>query len=341
MKILTPISRKIKVEGNEYLYFGGTAYLGIPQHKSFRALYLEGLEYYGLNNGTSRGNNVQLSIYDEAEQYAAQTYGAEACLITSSGYLAAQLTVKELSAKGKVCYAPGTHPALWLNEVPQVEGTFSDWAKALVNKINESDLENWVIISNSLNNLYPEIYDFSFVKDIHESKRVILIVDDSHGLGVTNGGKGVFSRLPRQENIELVVVASMAKALGVDAGLVLGTDQIISLLKHTNVFLGASPPSAAGLFAFMNASSIYLEEHEKLMRLSTKFEAGGDWSFVPGFPVYLSNDPALAEYLKSKQILISSFAYPDKRGRLLNRIVLSSWHTLADIEELILALPKT
>ncbi|MGF1923906.1 MAG: aminotransferase class I/II-fold pyridoxal phosphate-dependent enzyme [Bacteroidia bacterium] len=341
MKILTPISRKIKVGGDEYLYFGGTAYLGIPQHKSFRALYLEGLEYYGLNNGTSRSNNVQLSIYDEVEQYAAKSYGAEACLITSSGYLAAQLTVKELSGMGKVCYAPATHPALWLNEVPRVDGSFSEWAEALVEKINQSDLENWVIISNSLNNLYPEIYDFSFVKEIHDSKKVILIVDDSHGLGVTNDGKGVFSTLPKQENIELVVIASMAKALGVDAGLVFGTDQMISKLKHANVFLGASPPSAAGLFAFMHASAIYKEEHEKLMRLSTKFEARGDWSFVPGFPVYLSNDPGLAEYLKAQQILISSFAYPDKKGRLLNRIVLSSWHTLADIEELILALPKT
>lgn len=342
MQILSPISRKIRVENESYLYFGGTAYLGIPQNKAFRELYLKGLENFGLNNGTSRNNNVQLTIYDKAEQFAASYFGADECLITSSGYLAAQLTLKKLSTLGEVRYAPATHPALWLNETPKTAGSFNNWATGLIAEINHSKFKNWVIISNSLNNLYPEIYDFSFVKEIDEKKNVVLIVDDSHGIGITNKGKGVFFTLPKQKNIETVAIASMAKALGVDAGLVLGSQRIISLLKETNEFLGASPPSAAGLFAFMNASSIYQEEQVKLMDLTTHLsEAYKDkemWTFAPKFPVFLTTNAKAAEYLKKHRILISSFAYPDKNGGLINRVVLSSWHKLTDIEELILAL---
>ncbi|MEJ5993867.1 aminotransferase class I/II-fold pyridoxal phosphate-dependent enzyme [Pedobacter sp. Du54] len=342
MKLPTQISRKLTLGQESYLYFGGTAYLGIPQHEGFRKLYLEGLERFGLNNGTSRANNVQLGIYDDAEQFAATYYGAGACLITSSGYLAAQLAIKNLSAMGEVRYAPATHPALWINETPKTCGSFNDWSKSLVKEINSSKIDKWVVISNSLNNLYPEVYNFSFLKAINEEKQIILIVDDSHGIGIINNGKGAIPALPRLKNIEILIVASMAKALGVDAGLILGPQTLISTLKQSNEFLGASPPSAAGLFAFMHASSIYQHELSKLNKLSNYLaEALKDtenWLFTADFPVFLATSPTVNKELKKNGILISSFAYPDKNGSLINRIVLSSWHTCTDIEELILAL---
>lgn len=345
MHISSPISRIIEVEKASYLYFGGTAYLGIPQHMGFRNFYIEGLNRFGLNNGTSRSNNIQLSIYDEAEQFAAAYFGAKASLITSSGYLAAQLTVKNLLALGEVRYAPDTHPALWLTEAPKTDQKFDNWSRQLVEEINQSKIEKWIIISNSLNNLYPKVYDFSFVKDIKQDKNIVLVVDDSHGIGILNEGKGIISVLPKSENVEIVVVASMAKALGVDAGIILGSNETISLFKESHEFLGASPPSAAGLFAFINSSEIYKEEHRKLKLLTEKLGESlaieKNWTFIPNFPVFLSDSEKLADELKKQGILISSFAYPTKNGRLINRVVISSWHKLSDIEELILALPKT
>lgn len=95
-----PFGNKIAVDGKSYLYFGGTAYLGMPTNPDFIKLYVEGIGKFGLNNGTSRTNNIQLGIYDEAEKASAARYGAAAALITSSGYLAAQLTVKALANAG-------------------------------------------------------------------------------------------------------------------------------------------------------------------------------------------------------------------------------------------------
>ena len=54
----SPLANKIEAKGNSYLYFGGTAYLGIPQDEKFLQLYLKGIKKFGLNNGTSRSNNV-------------------------------------------------------------------------------------------------------------------------------------------------------------------------------------------------------------------------------------------------------------------------------------------
>lgn len=336
----SPIGSKVTDNDKTYLYFGGTAYLGIPQSDDFLKLYLEGLKNYGINNGTSRGNNVQLGIYDNAEICAAKRFGAEAALITSSGYLAAQLAVKYTSGFGEARYAPDTHPALWNSENPKVNQSFNNWALDVVLEINQSQQENWVLITNSMNNLYPERYDFSFIKKLN--KKVLLIIDDSHGIGVNNNGLGVFKSISTSANIEIVVVASMAKALGVDAGLILGSEKIITLMKQSNEFLGASPPAAAGLYAFMHAEEIYEANLAKLknnMNLLANQLAGNEkWNFITDFPVYLAKNTELSRILKQKGVLISSFPYPDKDGPMINRVVLSSWHNTSDIKELIEAL---
>ncbi|MFC3561266.1 aminotransferase class I/II-fold pyridoxal phosphate-dependent enzyme [Pedobacter jamesrossensis] len=335
-----PFSNSIHINGKDYLYFGGTAYLGIPQNQAFIDLYIEGIKKFGLNNGTSRNNNIQLGIYSEAEKIAAYRFKAEDALVTSSGYLAAQLTVKELSSFGNMLYAPGSHPALWLETQMDALMSFKEWAVKTVETINSSPDKNWVLISNSMNNLIPEIYDFDFLKSVDKDKKIILIVDDSHGIGVNNNGLGAFSNLPELENIENVVVASMAKALGVDAGLVLASSKIISQLKNTSTFIGASPPSAAGLYAFILGEKIYQKALKELKDNILSFQTAANlaWKFELDFPVFLLGDADLAEKLLQKQILISSFPYPTPSDKLLNRIVLSSWHTESNIATLISAL---
>ena len=331
---------KINHKGQPYLYFGGTAYLGIPRNKRFLAHYLDGIHAFGLNNGTSRNNNVQLSIYDDAEKFAARRHGAEAALITSSGYLAAQLTVHHFANWGQVVYAPQTHPALWIAGNPGVSGSFGYWSRHVVDLINRSKVNRWVLISNSINNLFPECYDFSFLQGIAPGKEILLLVDDSHGIGVLGQGLGCFPDLPQLPFVNVIVVASMAKALGVDAGLVLSSAAIIRQLKKSPVFSGASPPAAAGLHAFMQAEEIYQEEVLKLQSLCHYFSAGlgaskSEFAAMDGFPVYLSEDQQLAASLLQQQVLISSFAYPDQEGELLNRIVLSSWHQEEDLDILL------
>ena len=336
-----PFSNNINIDGNSYLYFGGTAYLGIPQNQDFIGLYIEGIKKFGLNNGTSRTNNIQLGIYDEAEKVAAARYGVEAALITSSGYLAAQLTVKALSELGEVIYAPGSHPALWLAE-NQIKHSvlFSDWVIETIERINLSEEKNWVLISNSMNNLIPEIYDFNFLKQIPKDKKITLIIDDSHGIGVNNNGMGVVANLPKQENIENFVVASMAKALGVDAGIVLASNKSINKLKSSNTFIGASPSSQAGLYAFIHGEEIYQKTLNTLKNNMLMFETTSNltWKYEYGFPVYLLGDVNFSERLLQKKILISSFPYPNPSDKPLDRIVLSAWHKKEDIEKLIAAI---
>ena len=336
------LSSKLTVNNEHYLYFGGTAYLGIPQNKEFIDLYVEGIQLYGLNNGTSRGNNIQLGIYDQAEAFVANKYGAEAALITSSGYLAAKLTVQAYSKFGLLRYAPNTHPALWRDGNPSNNLDFKAWSERIVKEINNAQEENWILLSNSINNLYPEAYDFSFIKKISPAKNVVLIIDDSHGIGIINGGTSILQGVPLLPNVEVLVVASMAKALGLDAGVIFGSNEAISKLKQSDEFYGASPPAAAGLHAFMKGQDLYKIAYQKLQANVKLFKqllpCDSNWDYIDDLPVFLCREKEIEQRLLQEKILISSFPYPDRDGDILNRIVLSSWHSEVDILKLVTAL---
>ena len=81
--------REIFIEGKPYLYFGGTAYLGLQNYAPFKTLYLKNVSEYGMHYGASRKSNIKLNIYEQAEQQLAEWVGSEGCLTMSSGYLAA------------------------------------------------------------------------------------------------------------------------------------------------------------------------------------------------------------------------------------------------------------
>lgn len=336
-KLDQPTGRSIYLDRKEYLFFGGTSYLGLATDNEYTELFIEGLRRYGVNNGTSRNNNVQQAIFDKAEEYAAQRFGFESGLLLSSGYLATQFVVKTLSQEGELLYAPASHPSLWLDANPGVVGDFRDWSLHTVDYINKSKETSFVIVSNSLDNMKPERYDFSVFDEISDAKRVTLLLDDSHGIGVLHeNGISLLERGFLRENIELIVVASLAKGLATDAGLILASRKRIAQLKKSNFYTGASPSSPASLYAFVNGEQIYRKQFEKLQANILYFASlsKGYLNTIANFPVFSSNDISLYARLMEAGILVSSFPYPLPTDPLLNRIVVNAHHTYEDLERI-------
>jgi 7-keto-8-aminopelargonate synthetase-like enzyme len=322
----------IRHQDNDWLFFGGTSYLGIHVNEEFKNLVIEGAMKYGFSSGISRINNVRSEIYAQAEEYAARYFGAEDAILLSSGYLAAQLAVNGFAADRWQLNGTGSHPALFKGQpgstitIPGIPGY-----------IAASSGDKWLICSNSVNNLYPEFYGLHYLEYV--DKDAILVVDDSHGIGITgNEGKGVYSSLKALSKLQPVVVASMAKALGIDAGIILGDAEQMDYLRKSALYAGASPPSPAMLYAFIHAAHIYTASHARLEENVRYFNAllqdKKGIHFIDGFPVYHLADTDAAQKLYDQQVLISSFPYPDPNGLPLNRIVVNALHTRADLEKL-------
>ena len=88
--------RKIIVENQKYLYFGGTSYLGLPSNKKFIKIISKSLKKWGSSYGSSRNANIQLLAYYKAEQFLANFIKAEAALTISSGMLAGKIVIDVL-----------------------------------------------------------------------------------------------------------------------------------------------------------------------------------------------------------------------------------------------------
>lgn len=318
------------------LYFGGTAYLGIPYNEEFRKLFIRGMEIYGVNHGASRNNNITLDIFSIAESEAANRFGSEAAILVSSGYLSAQLVIQKFSQSHQLIYAPETHPALWIGIPKSPMMKFYDWVSQTIRTVNSTS-KPCMIITNSVNNLIPETYDFSWLSQIESGRGHILLVDDSHGIGITGEhGEGAYKKLIEFNSIETIVISSLAKALGTDAGIILSKKNLICELRKTPIYAGSSPPSPGALYAFTNAGSVFSDELKKLrfnlryftdLLVSTK-----GLFFIPDFPVFLVLDDQLAAYLKKNGINFSSFPYPDPNGKSLHRLIISSIHTKDELE---------
>lgn len=337
--------RTVHLGDLEFLYFGGTAYLGMPANKEFLAYLKEGMERYGTNYGSSRSSNLQLEVFDQAENKLAAASGAEAALSLSSGYLACQLVIRSLEGKGRFIYAPDCHPALWQSKKDLFYQDYNEWADALPEQVSRTREKNVVIISNAVDALHVRAIDLSWISRLPEDKNCTVVLDDSHGLGITgNNGGGIYGQVPANPGIHLIVVSSLGKAMGLPGGVVLSGARTIRALRSSPFFSASSPVVPAYLHAYLRSGELYRQAREKIRENIKKFNQATEslqlFDSLEDYPVFHTPHHQLYEYLKTKNILISSFPYPSSGDPPVTRVVLSSLHTEEDIERLAEALEK-
>lgn len=350
-------SRTIEIEGRKYVYFSGTAYLGLPQNTAFQLLIDEGLHQYGSVYGSSRNGNLQLSIYEQAESKLAAWVGSEAALTLSSGMLAGQAAVRKLMLEGYTfVYSPDVHPAVWhLPEVEIPKSTFEAWSKQLVGYQQAavssqqsaehhppSTIHKLAIITNSVDALRGKLYDFGWVNDIPDDIELVLLIDDSHGLGVTGvKGRGIWKSIPKRKNVRLIVTASLAKAMGLPGGVIFSDPDTIQKIRNTAYFGGCSPIAPDHLYAYLHADELYADAYKRLQMNIRQFaDAIKDlhlFSFTDGYPVFYTEHDNLYSFLLKRGIFIYSFSYPKPTDKANTRIVISAWHTQEDLQKLSLA----
>ena len=326
----------------KYLYFGGTAYLGMQTHPEFQEILIKNIRRYGSNYGASRLSNVGITIYEEAEKKLSQWVGSEAATILSSGYLSGQLIANYLNAKEyRLFYSPNTHSAL-LKEGYKTFDNYNSLRASLIEHLDVNPDIKPVILIDSIDlpvSNYPEFED---LKSLPLSD-CILVADDSHGIGlVGEQGSGCFKSLTSLNPKELVLCCSMGKAMGIPAGMVLGTSQLINQMKQSNMFAGASPPPAAYIATLIEALPIYQAQLNRLLDLTKYFLESLDqpeiFTYLENYPVFFYNNRELNTFLFRNGICTTNFNYPSEENSWQSRVVISAAHSTEDIDKLTLAI---
>ncbi len=237
-------TRIIHIDNVEYLFFSGTNYLGMGCQEPFRSNLIEEFSRYGTIYSSSRNNNLKLSIYEEAETFFAKKYGFEDAIVTTSGLVAGQLAMQTLKGK-KIAYAPSAHPAIKSQDERTLykyfNATFKEFTEEIV-QITEMIDFPIVIATNTIDNIRCENYDFKWIQNLPTHKEITLLFDYSHGIGVLDLDENIWSV---KNSREVIVIASLAKAVGLPGGLILGSKKTISAIRNNPVFIGSSPMAPA------------------------------------------------------------------------------------------------
>lgn len=343
----TAPSRHASVNGKRYLWFSGTDYLGMAFHPPLIDALTTSLKTLGGHYGSSRNNTLRVSVYRQAELALAGFCGAQDALMVSSGMLAAAVVRDHLKEYLQSCFpekqfteseAPLLHPALKRNPAPASE--WLQWSKTTTERIkNNGTNAASIIYSDAIGTPLTTHFDFTEFKGL---KDTFFVVDDSHGLGILGEkGAGSFRVLKQTGLRNLLVVASLNKALGIPGGVILGEKEVLDYFRQTAIYAGASPipPAYAWALTQMIEQREYHRAHNRLTQNNDYFRKKIDpvserFHCVPGYPVYTTYDPGLFDFLLEKNILASSFCYPSKTDPKLTRLVISSAHEQEDLDGL-------
>ncbi|NBW03017.1 MAG: aminotransferase class I/II-fold pyridoxal phosphate-dependent enzyme, partial [Cytophagia bacterium] len=315
-------------EGKKLRWLGGTNYLSIGTHHLFQEKLAEGIKKFSQNWGSSRRNNLQISVWEELEDLFAKKYGRPAAALSSSGMLAGQTALQiafQHNQNGLLNIAPNTHPALWSITHKPFLGTFDAW---------KANLQHTDIVAvDGTGSPWVEGIDFDFAASL--SKENFLLVDESHRIGMQDIG------IKTEAN--LIQTASLSKAFGIPAGIILGEADVIDQLKSDPFWVGSSPPNPAFCYACLHAQEAYEEQLEHLKHCIQLMNEGLkeiDTSIkrLHRYPTFCSSSTELFEYLKGKGFLTNQFSYPDINAPAICRATISSSLTVEDMVELIDAL---
>lgn len=330
--------RLIIDQERQYLYFGGTAYLGVQVLAQFQELFIRNIKKYGTNYGASRCSNVRLKIYPEVEKVLSRWMKTESAICLSSGYLAGQLTAHYFQQKGHAMYyAPKTHSSLLMageNTFP----SYGDLKEALEQEVKVGRPQKPVILMETIQMAGGHYPHFEALGTLPLTD-CILVADDSHGLGLVGShGEGCIEILKALKPKDLIVVSSLGKALGIQGGAIFGSRAYLSGIRDTGWYAGASPPSPASMATLSEAFSIYDTQRSKLKNLTELFVQSLSNEHrlrcLPNYPVFEYDDPDLATYLFENHICTTEFIYAAGHNTQQHRIVINAQHLEEDIRKL-------
>lgn len=303
----------------EWLFFSGYAYLGILHHPEFIELVKEGIDKYGWIFPSSRISNTRLLLFEEFENYLAALTGFEDCLVLSSGFLAGELATS--SKKEQIKNLVPSHPAISVKNFGNNSNTIA---------FNSVDIFNSQII-------LPE-------NNLLENSENIM-VDDSHGFGLLgNSGEGYSTKIDGRYRGKYQLCFSLSKAWNINAGAILGKKSSLQKLRSNPIYTSSTSPSPALLFAAINAQEIFRKQLQKLRNNIIYLQLllqGLNVRSNKELPIFILPENFREEKLREHHIIISSFPYPNPKGKKVNRIIVNALHTKADLENLAVAIRES
>ncbi|MHA8105383.1 hypothetical protein [Aquirufa nivalisilvae] len=316
--------RIIYVEGKPFRWLGGTNYLGIGEHPIFNEKLKKGIELFPQNWGSSRKNNIQFAVWDDLEHVLALKHGHEAAALCSSGFAAGQIALQYLLKQfpqATYSLAPHSHPAITTFLHAPFEGSREAWIQAGI-----LDLAK-ILGTDGIRTPIVELFNFEWTQKLLSDQ--ILLVDESHRIGVQD--------IQINSLATIIQTASLSKAYGIPAGIILGSKKLIEEIKKEAIWIGSSPPNLAFCYACLHAQEAYDEQRGKLVENVGIFQSelkGTSIQWAEGHPSFCTDNESIIQRLEKNGFKMNQFSYPQWDDPAIARASIHATLKKADLIEL-------
>ena len=346
--------------GKKLINFSSNDYLGLAGHHTLTEAAKHAIDRFGVGSGASRLVCGSLEVHHELEEALARWLKAEAALVFSSGFAAAQGVISSIIGSGDVVVIDKKVHASTVDAV-KLSG-----AKLRVFKHNDlSSLEKilkWADKRNSrvltiAESVYSMDGDSPVIEDLVDLKERYgswLMLDEAHALGCygeSGGGLALKSNLSEKIEIRL---GTLGKSIGVAGGFICGSKKLVDLLvnKARSFIFSTAPSPIASAAALAGVKLVQSEEgdarRDKLWKCVAQFQKGVSsqgWPVAPASSVILplilseeSNAMLAANLLRDCGFYIPAIRYPTvPRNESRLRITLSANHSQDEIAALLKA----
>ncbi len=297
------------VDGKEMIMLSANNYLNLTTHPKVIAAMISATEKYGAGSGSVRAISGTMDIHLEAERAVAKFKGVEASLIYSAGYTANVGLIPTLVQGSKDVIISDE-----LNHGSIIDGVRLTKAQRAVYPHNDmlgleralkdhADADRKLIITDGVFSMDGDICPLDEITELAETHDAMVYVDDCHGEGVLGeGGAGIVDHFGLQGRVDFEI-GSFSKALGVQGGIVAGSEQMRThALNHSRSWLlsGSQPPGVAA--AQKAAVEVLMEEPEHHARLWANTDRFRSEMESLGFDLGLSTTPIIPVMCGESQV---------------------------------------
>ncbi len=343
------------VDGREVIMLSANNYLNLSTHPKVVEAAVEATRKYGAGSGSVRAIAGTLDLHLEAERVCADFKEVEAALIYSSGYTANVGLIPTLvrGSEDVIISDELNHGSIIdgvrLTKASRAVYQHNDMA-ALEQVLREhSGSDRKLIITDGVFSMDGDIAPLDEITELAEQHDAMVFVDDCHGEGVLGDGRGIVAHFGLQGRVTFEI-GSYSKALGVQGGIVAGTEDVRRhALNHSRSWLlsGSQPPGVAA--AQKAAIEVLMSEPQHVRRLwentsyfrgeldSLGFDTG--MSETPIIPVMcgesrLTQD--LSAALRKEGVMVGAIVFPMvARDKARVRTQMSAGLTRDDLQEVL------
>lgn len=347
----------VTISGQRVISFCSNDYLGLAADPALIRAAHAALDQSGVGAGAAHLITGHHRFHHDFEAAFARFVGKPAALLFSTGYMSNLAVVTALVGRHGEVFADKLNHAS-LVDAAQLSGAMftryrhNDLAQ-LESQLAKSTAQDKVIVSDQVFSMDGDITPADELLDLAERFDAWLYLDDAHGFGVLNDGRGGLTERTRASD-RVIYLATLGKAAGVAGAAVAAHASVIDWLiqkARPYIYTTASPPLlAACLLESLRQIEAGAERRERLCSHVAQLREGlVDLKFGPLMnsvtpiqPLLIGTNAdavRLSHNLLQRGLLVPAIRTPTvPPGTARLRITLSAAHSAEDVAQLVEAL---